>query len=133
MKKLAFSLFSIIFLIACKKDKSVYTNEDLLKSTKWLTISKSKNGVDDPSAASEQSTLDFRNDGKMYFQQVTPFFLDTVKYEFVDNNNIRITKPWATYTININYAINLLNSSNFNFTLTTTQNSDIYAYKTIRQ
>jgi hypothetical protein len=133
MKKLIPSLFTIVFLIACNKTKSVQTNEDLLKATKWLTVSKSKNGVDDPSAASEQSTLEFRNDGKMYFKQITPFFLDTVKYEFVDNNNIRISKPWAPYPVTINYAINFLNSTNFDFTLTSTQNSDVFVYKTIRQ
>jgi hypothetical protein len=133
MKKLIAFLFIIVFLIACNKNESVQTNEDLIKSTKWLTVSEAKNGIDDPSGANKQSTLDFRNDGKMYFKQVFPFFLDTVKYEFVDNNNIRITKPWATYTVNINYAINLLNSTHFDFRLTSTLNTDVYEYKTIRQ
>ena len=133
MKKLITFLFTILFLISCSKDKTVYPNEALLTGTKWLIVSVSKNGIVDPSTAFEQSTLDFRNDGRMYFKQTTPFFLDTVKYAFVDNNNIKISEPFASHRVNINYAINLLNASNFDFTLTSAAYLDVYFYKTIRQ
>jgi hypothetical protein len=134
MKKLITFFFTILFLIACRKDKQVYINEGFLKGTKWVTVSKTKNGIVDPSDPIELSTLDFRNDGKMYFRQTTPFFFrDTVNYEFVDNNNIRISKPWASYKVNINYAVNLLTPTNFDFTITSTEYSDVYFYKTIRQ
>jgi hypothetical protein len=129
--KRAILIIALISLFLCNKQKTSYPNKNLIVDTNWLVVSESMNGIKDTSNASAQQTLNFRSDGKMYFKQVSPFILDTVRYDFVDNNNIRVTKPWANYPVTINYSITLLDASHFEFTSTSRQG--IYVYKMIRQ
>ena len=133
----AFFSYVIVCLFAvmtsCSKPSSKFENKSLLVGKKWLTVEGSKNGVLDPTIPGQQIVLEFRNDGKMYFQQVFPPVIDTVAYKFLSNLNIKITKPWVSYPININYQIDFIDASHFDFTLTSVQHSDVYIYKTIAQ
>lgn len=127
----------LITCFACKKgndEKPVFANEQQLRDKRWLTVQRLKNGTPDPSFYNEISTTEFRSDGKMYLVQESPFFLrDTVNYQFIDNNNIRINKPWVTYTVDINCKIKRLDATHFEFTLTSPAYPDTYDYTTTRQ
>lgn len=133
MKKLII-IAGVIPFLGCSKDKT-YPNEKKITGRKWVVVTIAKNGSPDSSVVNQHQTLEFRNDGKMYLSIGTPYpyILDTVKYSFLDNDNIKITKPWASYPVDINYTITLITDNQFNFTLTSPLHNDSYIEKMIKE
>jgi hypothetical protein len=134
MKTTVTCLF-LVLLLACKKDEDTPApdaskNEALVKGKLWLTVQRLKNGLPDPAFTNEISTYEFRADGKMYIIQEAPFMIrDTANYTFIDNNTIKITKPWVSHIVDIDCKIKKLDAARFEFTMTSIAYPDTYDYK----
>lgn len=123
-----------VFFISCSKNQdSASGNYDKVIDRFWKAYQYSQNGIPDPFVVSQQPTFNFRQDGKMYFTQINPVYKDTLQFRFINETNIKLTKPWITAAYSINLRIDLLTDYDFDFTATNTQDSDIDVYKTTKQ
>lgn len=129
MKK---TLLLIVIFSACSKgnDANEFQNYSRIVDRSWRVYEQSQNGILDPGAAGYQQTFIFRADGRVYFSQVNPAHLDTLEFEFQNNDNIKMKKPWMSPTTELSLRIDNLSDSNFHFTITSNQSSDIDFYKT---
>lgn len=136
MKNL-FYLLLIFCLAACSKNNtdagSSYPNYSKVIDRSWKAYEYYSNGVSDPSVVSQEPTFQFRSDGKMYFNQIGPLYRDTLQYEFLNNDNIKMTKPWIDPAVIINLAIDRITDNDFDFTITSNENTDTDRYKTTKQ
>ena len=108
---------------------STSSNMDLIKGNTWRTYDYKENGIANPAVVAHQPTFEFRANGKMYFSQINPAFLDTFDFTFTSETNIRLTKP-ASPNFFLNMQVDQVSIQFFDFTLTDSQTTDFDSYKT---
>ena len=129
-------IFILIIASSCSRNNSnssTTSNEELVKGKTWKTYDYKENGVTDAFVIGQQPTFQFRTDGKMYFSQINPVFRDTFSFQFINDNNIKLTKPQVSATAYINFKIDRLTENDFDFTGTENQAADVSTYKTTKQ
>jgi hypothetical protein len=124
---------AIVLLAGCSRDNEQAGNDDLLLNKSWKTYSYSRNGVSDPYVVVQQPTFQFRTDGKLYFSQINPVYRDTLNFSFINDNNIKLTKPWISSAYIGNIKIDRLTEYDFDFTATDNQAPNTGTYKTTKQ
>jgi len=127
------ALLILIIFCSCSQNQNQQSNNDILINKTWKTYSYTSNGTADPVVVASQPTFQFRSDNKMYFSQINPVYRDTLNFVFINDNNIKLTKPWVSATSQGNLKIDRLTENDFDFTLTDNQTSDIDVYKTTKQ
>lgn len=136
MKKL---LVLLIVFSACSKDNGSggpapgQAQFNLLAGKFWRASQLTHNGTDDPTVFSRQPTFEFRSDSKLYINEAFPVLHDTLRFDFLNDINIRLTRPGTNPAFVGNLQIDKLDSTEFDFTLTNNQNSDIDIYKSQKQ
>lgn len=124
----------IVSLLGCSKtnsDKTLLFNK--VVGVKWKCYEYHQNNVADLFVVGQQPTFEFRSDNRLYFSQINPVAKDTFQFELLDDQNIKVTKPWASSTSILNFKIDNLDTTHFDFTITTNYDSDVDNYKTLKQ
>lgn len=128
--------FILILIIATSCSQNTTTspsNQDLVMSKYWKTYDYKRNGNADAVVIAQQPTFQFRSDSKVYFSQINPAFRDTFSFQFINDDNIKLTKPQVSTSYYINLKIERLTENDFDFTTTDNQTTNVYAYKTTKQ
>jgi hypothetical protein len=92
------------FFCSCSRDpqQRQQSNSDLILNKSWKTIAYTHNGVSGATVVAQQPTFQFRSDSKVYFSQINPVFRDTLNFVFINDDNIKLTKPSVSSTYSIN-------------------------------
>jgi len=126
-------LLILFIFCSCSRDQNQQSNYEVVLNKSWKTYDYTRNGTADPGVVAQQPIFQFRSDNKVYFSQINPVFRDTLNFVFIDENNIKLTKPTVSATFYINLKIDRLTEYDFDFTSTDNQTVNTHSYKTTKQ
>ncbi|MDF2192801.1 hypothetical protein [Paraflavitalea sp. CAU 1676] len=116
MKRLL--LIAFVFTLACsKKEAGGSATEAQLTGYSWQTYAYSVNGTADADMVTRVPFFNFGKD-TLFYRRINPLERDTFLYEFKNEQNLRLTRPWKPGSIIFNLKIERLDSDSLDFTLT---------------
>lgn len=113
-----FLLVACVFVLACsKKDAGGNAAEAQLTGYSWQTYAYTLNGAADPDMVTRVPFFSFGKD-TIFYRRINPLERDTFLYDFKNEQNLRLTKPWKPASAVQNLKIERLDSDSLDFTLT---------------
>lgn len=130
MKKYCFCI--LLFALGCsKKGEKETATQAILTGSSWQTYHYYLNGVQDAAIEARVPFIKFGKDS-IYMRRINPLERDTFLYEYMNEQNIRMTKPWLPSSPAINLKIDLLINDSLDFTITNgTGKSELYKTRRI--